>query len=81
MAVQLTIRNVSEEVRDQLASRAARRKQSMQQYLHGELERLAAEPPIPSIEEWLTRVSRRVYASDSTVTTSAILEARDADRR
>jgi len=78
MTVQLTIRNISEEVRDQLATRAMLKKQSMQQYLHDELERIAAKP---SMEGWLARVSQHVEASGAAVTTSAILDAKDADRK
>ena len=78
MAVQITIRNVPEEVRDELAARAALKRQSMQEYLRSELERLAGRP---SIESVLEDVRRRVEASDSNVTTAQILEARDADRR
>ena len=78
MAVQITIRNVPEEVRDELAARAALKRQSMQEYLRSELERMAA---LPSIESVLEDVRRRVEASDSNVTTAQILEARDADRR
>ena len=78
MAVQITIRNVPEEVRDELAARAALKRQSMQEYLRSELERMAA---LPSLDTVLEEVRRRVEASDSNVTTAQILEARDADRR
>ena len=78
MAVQITIRGVPEEVRDELAARAALKRQSMQEFLREELERLAS---VPSIESVLAEVRRRVEASDSNVTTAQILEARDADRR
>ena len=78
MPVQITVRNVPEEVRDELAARAALKRQSMQEYLREELERLAA---LPSIETVLEEVRRRKEASDSTVTAEQILEARDADRR
>ena len=78
MAVQITIRNVPEEVRDELAARAALKRQSMQEYLRSELERLAG---LPSIDTVLEEVRRRKAASDSNVTTAQILEARDADRR
>ncbi len=78
MAVQITIRGVPEEVRDELAARAALKRQSMQEYLREELERLAA---LPSIETVLEEARRRIEASDSNITTAQILEARDADRR
>ena len=78
MAVQITIRGVPEEVRDELAARAALKRQSMQEYLRSELEKLAS---LPSIESVLEEARRRVEASDSNVTAAQILEARDADRR
>ena len=78
MAVQITIRNVPEEVRDELAARASLRRQSMQEYLRETLERLAG---LPSIETVLEEARRRVEASGTVVTAEQILEARDADRR
>ncbi len=75
--VQITIRNVSQEVRDELALRAAQNRQSMQEYLHAELERLASQP---SIDEWLRKVRERKAGMTSSVSGAAILEARDADR-
>ncbi len=67
-----------EEVRDELAARAALKRQSMQEYLREQLERMAGRP---SIETVLEEVRRRKDASDSHVTAAQILEARDADRR
>jgi hypothetical protein len=78
MAIQITIRDVSEKVRDELASRAALQGKSMQEFLKAELERLAARP---SIEAWLEQVRRRKRASNTRVSGSQILKARDADRR
>ena len=77
MAVQITIRNVSEEVRDELALRAARNRQSMQEFLRTELERIASQP---SIDEWLRQVRERVEESGTRISAAEILEARDADR-
>ena len=53
MAVQITIRGVPEEVRDELAVRAALERQSMQEFLRGELERIASRP---SVSAWLSEV-------------------------
>ena len=78
MAVQITIRGVPEEVRDVLAARAALKRQSMQEYLRGELMRLAARP---TLDAWLDEVRRRKAAAGTSVAASAILDARDADRR
>ena len=78
MPVQITIRGVSDSVRNELAARAARNGQSMQEFLRAELERIAS---LPSPEEWLVRVRARKEASDARVSVSGILRARDADRR
>ena len=78
MGIQITIRDVSEKVRDELASRAALQGKSMQEYLRAELERLAARP---SIETWLEQVRKRKRASQTRVSASRILQNRAADRR
>ena len=77
MAVQITIRGVPEAVRDELAVRAALQRQSMQEFLRGELERIASRP---SVEVWLQEVRERKAAMGTRVPTSAILAARDANR-
>ena len=78
MSVQITIRSVPEDVRNELAARAARGGKSMQEFLRGELERIASRP---SIDDWLQEVRRRKAAAGTRVPASAILRARDADRR
>lgn len=78
MGVQITIRDVPEEVRDELASRAALQRKSMQEYLRGELERIASRP---SLENWLRSVRERKEASGTRVEPGTIVSARDADRR
>lgn len=78
MGVQITIRDVPEEVRDRLKVRAASRGQSMQRYLRGELTRLVAKP---TVEEWVESVRARKRLSTNRVTTESILQARDADRK
>ena len=78
MGVQITIRDVSENVRDELAARAALQGKSMQEYLRAELGRLAARP---SAEAWLEQVRKRKRASQTQVSSSQILQQRDADRR
>lgn len=77
MPVKITIRDVPEEVRDKIAARAASRRQSMQEFLLGELERLVAKP---SVGMWLEEVRERKAATGTRVSTSSILRARDADR-
>jgi plasmid stability protein len=78
MAIQITIRDVPERVRDELAARAARQGKSMQEFLRSELERMAARP---SIDAWLENVSKRKDAARSRVSARDIVRARTADRR
>jgi len=78
MAVNITIRNVPDRVRDELAARAARQGKSMQEYLRGELERLAVRP---SMAEWLDGVRESKAESDVRLSAAQILQAREADRR
>ena len=77
MSVQITIRNVPEEVRDELAARAALQGQSMQEFLRCELERITSRP---SVGAWLQEVRARKEATGTRIPPSAILRARDADR-
>jgi hypothetical protein len=78
MSVQITIRDVSEKVRDELAGRAALQGQSMQEFLRAELERLASRP---SLKSWLEQVRSRKRASHTRAPASQILKSRDTDRR
>lgn len=76
--VQITIRDVAAETRDELAARAARRGQSMQEYLRLELERLASRP---SLDEVLLRMRTRTQLSARELREEDILSARDQERR
>ena len=78
VSVQITIRDVPEAVRDELAARAARERKSMQEYLRAELQRLADRP---SLHAWLESVRERKRAADRRVPARSILRHRDADRR
>jgi hypothetical protein len=78
MGVQITIRDVPEKVRDELAARAALQGKSMQEFLHAELNRMVARP---SIDVWLQQVRRRKKAAQGRVSADEILKSRDADRR
>ena len=77
MAIQITIRGVPEEVRDELAERGACQRQSMQEFLRCELERIASRP---SVGAWLQAVRNRKAGTKTRVPPSGILRARDADR-
>ena len=78
MSVQITIRNIRTDVRDELAARAARKGQSMQEFLRNELERIAA---LPTAEELLDKIRQRKGATGTRLEPSDVLAARDADRR
>jgi len=78
MGIQITIRDVPEKVRDELAARAALQGRSMQEYLRAELERLASRP---SVDSWLEQVRKRKRAARSRVSSEQILRNRDSDRR
>lgn len=78
MAVQITIRDVPEKVRDELAARAASQGRSMQEFLRLVLERLAARP---TADAWLQQVRSRKRATQAKVAAEQILKNRDADRR
>jgi plasmid stability protein len=78
MSVQITIRDVPESVRDELAARAALQGRSMQEFLRAELERLAARP---SVDAWLQQVRKRKRAAQTRVESDQILKNRDSDRR
>lgn len=64
MPVRITIKGVSEEVRDELAMRAALRGQSMQEFLRCELERIASRP---SVGAWLQGVHNRKAGTETRV--------------
>jgi len=76
--VAITVRDVPDAVRDELASRAARSGKSLQEYLRGELEALAARP---TLDDVLGRARARVAVTGSRLTSEAIIELRDLDRR
>ncbi len=50
------VRNLPDDVHDELQRRAAQRGQSLQQYLAGEMTRLAAKPTLADV---LDRIDRR----------------------
>lgn len=77
MSVQITISDVPEDVLDALAARAAYERQSVEDFLRLELERIAKQN---STDLWLRRVRRRKEAVGTCVPPSLILQARDADR-
>ncbi|MCK9249195.1 MAG: hypothetical protein M0P31_09490 [Solirubrobacteraceae bacterium] len=67
-----------DDVRDELAARAARSGRSLQEYVRGMLIEQASGP---TVDDVLARARRRVEATGSRVDAASILEARDAGRR
>lgn len=74
----ITIRNVPEDVRNELAARAARSGRSLQEYLLAELEALAERP---DRELLMRRIRENVERYGVSLSAEEILEWRDADRR
>lgn len=73
----VTVRDLPNEARDELAARAARQGKSLQEYLYDELTRLASRP---SVADLMIDVGRRKRLNGRQVSRDAILAARDADR-
>jgi plasmid stability protein len=78
MSISITIRDVPREVRDELASRAARSGRSLQEHLRAQLIEIAGRP---TIEEVLARAHARKQATQTRLSGKQILALRDADRR
>lgn len=78
MSVAVTVRDVPDQVRDELAARAARAGQSLQEYLRSMLIESASQP---SVRDVIARARARVNATGVRVDAESILSARDADRR
>lgn len=76
--VAVTVRDVPDDVRDVLASRAARAGKSLQEYLRGVLVAAAEKP---SLDDVLARARARVTATGVCIDADATLAAKDADRR
>jgi plasmid stability protein len=76
--VAVTIRDVPDGVRDELAARAARAGQSLQEYLRAVLVTAAAKP---TVDEVLARARSRVAVTGVRIGPAATVQARDADRK
>jgi plasmid stability protein len=73
----ITVRDVPNEVRDELAARAARAGRSLQEHLRAELIELARKP---TVDEILARARARSMATSGRLTAARILDLRDAGR-
>ena len=74
----MTIRDVPEGVRDELAARAARGGQSLQEYLRTLLVNVAEKP---TVGEVLARARARVEAHARRLDPAATIAAKDAERK
>ena len=77
MPVVITVRDVPDAVRDELAGRAARAGKSLQEYLRGMFVDSAARPPVDDV---IARARARVTVTGVRADAESILAARDADR-
>lgn len=78
MATSITIRDVPDETRDELAARAALTGRSLQEYLRSRLIELARQPEAETLVE---RIRARKAATGSALPMERILSYRDEDRR
>lgn len=76
--VSITIRDVPDETRNELAARAARSGRSLQEYLRSQLVELAGRPDRSAV---LRRIEERVKREGLGLSVAEILEARDSGRR
>lgn len=78
MATAITIRDVPDETRDELASRAALSGRSLQEYVRSQLIEIARRPDANVL---LAQVRDRKQRLGSRLSVESILGHRDADRR
>ena len=74
----ITVRDVPDDTRDELAARAARAGQSLQEYLRGQLIDLARRPDARAL---VAEIRLRKAAMGTGLTVEQILADRDAERR
>jgi antitoxin FitA len=78
MPTAITVRDVPDETRDELAARAALVGRSLQEYVRSQLIELARRP---DAEALLSRIRDRKQRTGSHLSAETILAHRDADRR
>jgi plasmid stability protein len=78
MATSITIRNVPEKARDELAARAAASGRSLQEYLRAQLLDLANRPDVDTV---LARIRERKQRTGTDLPAAKILAHRDSERR
>lgn len=77
MGVTITVRNVPEETRDELAQRAARSGRSLQEYLAAQLVEMASRP---AVEDVIARARTRARATGGRISPDSLVADRDAER-
>lgn len=77
MSVAITIRNVPEHIRDELAARAARSGRSLQEYLALQLVELACTP---APDDVIARARGHARTIGTRLTVNSIVADRDSDR-
>ena len=78
MTTSITVRDVPDETRDELAARAALTGRSLQEYLRARLVEMAASP---DAEALVARIRARKAATGTSLSAKRILAHRDAGRR
>jgi antitoxin FitA len=78
MSLSITVRDVPDETRNELAARAALAGRSLQEYLRAKLIELAGQP---DAEALVARIRARKAAYPVSLTGEQILAYRDEDRR
>jgi plasmid stability protein len=78
MSTAITVRDVPDETKEELAARAARSGRSLQEYLRMRLIELAATQ---DAGELVSRIRERKATTRSHIRAERILEYRDRDRR
>ena len=78
MSTAITVRDVPDETKEELAARAARSGRSLQEYLRMRLIELADKP---DAGELVARIRERKSTTRSHISVERILEYRDRDRR
>ena len=78
MPTSITIRDVPDKARDELAARAASSGRSLQEYLRAELIEFATRPDPGAI---LEQIRERKHRTGSRLPAKKILAHRDVDRR
>jgi plasmid stability protein len=78
MSMSITVRDIPEDTRNELAARAALAGRSLQEYLRAKLIELAGQP---DAEALVARIRARKAAHPVSLSVDQILAYRDEDRR